>query len=40
MDSIEATLGVVQGAMEAGGAGVVFGRNIWQNPDPDAWSAH
>ena len=34
MDSVEETLGVVRGAMDAGAAGVVFGRNIWQNPDP------
>ncbi len=36
MDSIEATMSVVHGSMQAGGAGVVFGRNIWQNPDPHA----
>jgi DhnA family fructose-bisphosphate aldolase class Ia len=34
MDTIEETLGVVRGAMDAGAAGVVFGRNIWQNADP------
>ena len=36
MDSIEDTMTVVHGSMQAGGAGVVFGRNIWQNPDPHA----
>ena len=34
MDTLEAALGVVHGAMQAGGRGVVFGRNIWQDPDP------
>ena len=34
MDTLEAALGVVHGAIEAGGRGVVFGRNIWQDPDP------
>lgn len=27
---------VVHGAIEAGAKGVVFGRNIWQSPDPGA----
>jgi DhnA family fructose-bisphosphate aldolase class Ia len=26
---------VVRGAMDAGASGVVFGRNIWQSPDPN-----
>lgn len=34
MDTIEETLTVVHGAMQAGARGVVFGRNIWQNPEP------
>lgn len=34
MDTIEAALRVVHGSIAAGGKGVVFGRNIWQNPDP------
>ena len=34
MDTLEETLGVVRGAMDAGASGVVFGRNIWQNADP------
>ena len=34
MDTVEETLQVVAQAMEAGAAGVVFGRNIWQNPNP------
>jgi DhnA family fructose-bisphosphate aldolase class Ia len=34
MDTVEASLQVVHGAMQAGAAGVVFGRNIWQHPDP------
>lgn len=34
MDTTRAALAVVHGAMQAGGKGVVFGRNIWQNPDP------
>ena len=34
MDTAEQTLDVVYGAMQAGCKGVVFGRNIWQNPDP------
>ena len=36
MDTTEAALEVVRGSMDAGGRGVVFGRNIWQNPDPGA----
>ena len=34
MDTAEAALEVVHGAMQGGGRGVVFGRNIWQDPDP------
>lgn len=34
MDTTQETLEVVYGAMQAGCRGVVFGRNIWQNPDP------
>ncbi|MCB0046523.1 MAG: fructose-bisphosphate aldolase [Caldilineaceae bacterium] len=34
MDTTEETLEVVYGAMQAGCKGVVFGRNIWQNPHP------
>jgi DhnA family fructose-bisphosphate aldolase class Ia len=34
MDTIQETLEVVHGAIQAGGRGVVFGRNIWQNPEP------
>lgn len=34
MDTIEETLEVVHGAMQAGAVGVVFGRNIWQSKNP------
>jgi fructose-bisphosphate aldolase, class I len=34
MNTVEDSLQVVQGAMQAGAKGVVFGRNIWQHPDP------
>jgi DhnA family fructose-bisphosphate aldolase class Ia len=34
MDSERAVLQVVRGTLDAGGRGVVFGRNIWQSPDP------
>ena len=34
MDTVEETLQVVHDATEAGAAGVVFGRNIWQSDDP------
>ncbi len=34
MDTVEAALRVVHGSVAAGGKGVVFGRNIWQSPDP------
>lgn len=34
MNTVEDTLRVVEGAMKAGAAGVVFGRNIWQSPNP------
>ncbi|HET7272019.1 MAG TPA: hypothetical protein VFI90_13150 [Rubrobacter sp.] len=33
MDTVEETLHVVHEATEAGAAGVVFGRNIWQSGD-------
>jgi class I fructose-bisphosphate aldolase len=33
MESVEETLGVAHDAMQAGAAGVVFGRNIWQSGD-------
>ena len=33
MDTVEETLQVVHEATEAGAAGVVFGRNIWQSGD-------
>jgi DhnA family fructose-bisphosphate aldolase class Ia len=33
MDTVEAALTVVYGAMQGGAQGVVFGRNIWQNAD-------
>lgn len=34
MNSVEETLHVVAGAMDAGAKGVVFGRKIWQSKDP------
>lgn len=34
MNTVEETLQVVSGAMEAGASGVVFGRNIWQHKNP------
>jgi DhnA family fructose-bisphosphate aldolase class Ia len=34
MDSQKAMLQVVRDTLDAGGRGVVFGRNIWQSPDP------
>jgi fructose-bisphosphate aldolase, class I len=34
MDSEAAVLQVVRDTLDAGGRGVVFGRNIWQSPDP------
>jgi DhnA family fructose-bisphosphate aldolase class Ia len=34
MDSERAVLQVVGDALDAGGRGVVFGRNIWQSPQP------
>lgn len=34
MDTLEAALDVVHGAMAAGAKGVVFGRNIWQHKEP------
>lgn len=36
MDTTEAALEVVHGAIAGGARGVVFGRNIWQDPDPTA----
>ena len=30
----EAFLSQVRGVMEAGGAGLAVGRNVWQHPDP------
>ena len=36
MDTIRAALEVVHGSVAAGGRGVVFGRNIWQSPEPSA----
>ncbi|MEE9210115.1 MAG: hypothetical protein V3U23_06650 [Kiloniellales bacterium] len=36
MDSAEEVLAVVHDSIEAGARGVVFGRNIWQSPDPRA----
>ena len=36
MDTIRAALEVVLGSVKGGGSGVVFGRNIWQAPDPAA----
>ena len=34
MDSERAVLQVVRDTLDAGGQGVVFGRNIWQSPNP------
>ncbi|MGH3144439.1 MAG: class I fructose-bisphosphate aldolase [Rubrobacter sp.] len=34
METVEETLQVVHDAKEAGAAGAVFGRNIWQSDDP------
>jgi fructose-bisphosphate aldolase, class I len=34
MESERAVLQVVHDTLDAGGRGVVFGRNIWQSPDP------
>jgi len=34
MPTARSALEVVHGAMAGGGKGVVFGRNIWQDPDP------
>jgi DhnA family fructose-bisphosphate aldolase class Ia len=34
MDSARAVLETVRNSLDAGGRGVVFGRNIWQSPDP------
>ena len=33
---LEATLNLVNDVLEAGSAGVIFGRQIWQQPDPGA----
>jgi DhnA family fructose-bisphosphate aldolase class Ia len=34
MESERAVLQVVRDTLDAGGMGVVFGRNIWQSPHP------
>ena len=34
MDSERAVMQVVRDTLDAGGKGVVFGRNIWQSPNP------
>jgi fructose-bisphosphate aldolase, class I len=34
METVAETLQVVEGAMQAGASGVVFGRNIWQHANP------
>jgi len=34
MDSDRAVLQLVRDTLDAGGRGVVFGRNIWQSPEP------
>lgn len=39
MNSTRDVLEVVHGSVAAGGRGVVFGRNIWQSPDPAAMVA-
>lgn len=36
MESDEQTLALAQGSLEAGGAGLVFGRKIYQSPNPVA----
>jgi DhnA family fructose-bisphosphate aldolase class Ia len=36
MDTVRAALDVVHGSIAGGGRGVVFGRNIWQSPQPAA----
>lgn len=36
MDTAKDVLEVVKGAIDAGGKGVVFGRNVWQYEDPTA----
>jgi DhnA family fructose-bisphosphate aldolase class Ia len=33
---LESTLNLVNDVLEAGAAGVIFGRQIWQQPDPSA----
>jgi len=33
-DTVRETFQAVHDSVQAGGCGVVFGRNIWQNPDP------
>ena len=35
-ESVEDFLGIVRGAMDAGAAGVVIGRNVWQASSPTA----
>lgn len=39
MDSDQAVFELTQGAIEAGAAGIVMGRNIWQSSDPAAMVA-
>lgn len=34
METVAGTLSVVKGALDGGAKGVVFGRNIWQHPNP------
>lgn len=36
METVKDVLNSVRGMVEAGGAGVAFGRNIWQHEDPKA----
>jgi len=35
-DSLQRVFEQVRGSLEAGGAGVAIGRNIWQHPEPQA----
>ena len=32
MDNVEGVLKVAKESVEAGAKGIVFGRNVWQNP--------
>lgn len=34
MDDEDAVVAVARGVVEAGGAGIAFGRNVWGSPDP------